>query len=616
MAFPAIVSTATSYCNTDRTSHAVTLPSGLEAGNLLLILFVTDGTPGVTAPDGYYSQGEKNGTATQLLVSFKVIDGTEGSSLTITTTSSEQSAHLAIQLSGAAGIRLGGGATGTTSQPNPGSFTTPWDEDDTLWIATCGWDYNRSLSAYPSNYSYGLWTRANTTGGCGVAAAFREYKATSEDPSYFTLSYGDEWAAITIGVCPASQVLCGMDPKDGAYSAGALYTEILAGLTAHQGTSLHTIRAYANTNVTNLKVGGFTRTDTNKFTGPGSGYSVGNVTSGAVRTITGCSVPMTTGQFLGCYWSGGNMEYHQPDRFGLYEASGDKFASSDVSYSLYSTGGLSIEGIGLATVTHLCSLTATLTLSGIALKSSTRYVLGALSSSGALLRSTLYRISGSLTSSGVLSRFIFSTLLGSLATTGTALKSSTRYVLGALSSSGTLLRSTGKVSIGSVASSGALGVALLLLKAISGAIIATGAVRKGILRSLAGAISTTGGVARHVTARLAGSLQATGHLLFGWVVQLQGTLQPTGALFRGVAVRLAGSATAIGATVWTWADLVVSVAVSALRKFAVTLLRRRQFEIATSGAREFSVTATPTREFQVETSAGREYEVAVEVRDE
>ncbi|PZM90183.1 MAG: hypothetical protein DIU79_14460, partial [Actinobacteria bacterium] len=76
----------------DTTSHPITLPSGIQAGDLLIVVFSVDGNPTVTAPADWYKLGQaSNGTAVTGAVFWKFAEG--GDTLTLTTSSAEQSSH-------------------------------------------------------------------------------------------------------------------------------------------------------------------------------------------------------------------------------------------------------------------------------------------------------------------------------------------------------------------------------------------------------------------------------------------------------------------------------------------------------------------------------------------
>lgn len=134
-----IEASAQSQETANTTSHTVALPSGIVAGERLLIFFGRDGGGTVTPPSGWASVVAVNspGPDAGLAVLERIADGSEGGSVTVTTSASEKSESWAIRLSGAhASTAAEGTAQGnaqTTAPPIPSHSLAGWS-GDALWF--------------------------------------------------------------------------------------------------------------------------------------------------------------------------------------------------------------------------------------------------------------------------------------------------------------------------------------------------------------------------------------------------------------------------------------------------------------------------------------------------
>jgi len=206
MAFPTVAASNTSVQSSATNSHSISLPSGIQAGDLLIIFFtypisgLANALSGWTKLKEYYGSGDVFGTN----VYYRVADGTEGSTVTITTTGNFQSAHASYRITGYNGnpeVSTGVTSTGSTT-PDPDSLTPSGGAKDYLWIAHAGAPGAVTFSAYPTNYgSNQLTIRSNSSGSAAtVAVATRNLNASSEDPGTFTISGSVRWVALTVAV--------------------------------------------------------------------------------------------------------------------------------------------------------------------------------------------------------------------------------------------------------------------------------------------------------------------------------------------------------------------------------------------------------------------------------
>lgn len=278
VAFPQVAGNVTSIKDAAGTSHSVSLPGGVQADDLLLVFFSArsaTNTPTITWPGNWTSLITDYYTFDGYVVdsvAYKVADGDEGSTTTITTATSAVSAHQAFRITDYQGVPVASatGDTGTAT-PNPPSLSSSWEVSyGTLWIAGFGGGRNadRALSSYPTDYTDGHFTKTSA-GYSYVGSARRELMASSEDPGVFTLSdviYGHAW---TVGIQGHSKPLSVI--KDLAF--GALWdstgvtANILGGtfktLTVPNPPSVEcTVNVWADTSDFGIDIGGVTENST------------------------------------------------------------------------------------------------------------------------------------------------------------------------------------------------------------------------------------------------------------------------------------------------------------------------------------------------------------------
>jgi hypothetical protein len=204
--------------DTTGTSHTVYLPSNISSGNLLLVFFsiYVSSVPTITFPGGWtqlynttYSTYVRSGAW------YRVADGTEGATITVTTSTNASSAHTSYLLTQYSGTPEGAAATGSSAAPDPPNLTPSWGAKDTLWFAVCGTGaFGGSVTSYPTNYADGklyLYTSG------GNATAIRQLNAASENPGAFTLSSSAFWVAGTVAIQSTSSSIAKLVWKSDAF---------------------------------------------------------------------------------------------------------------------------------------------------------------------------------------------------------------------------------------------------------------------------------------------------------------------------------------------------------------------------------------------------------------
>lgn len=216
MAFPVVESTATSSTNTAGTNHVVTLPSGIVAGDLIVICMSIGSTAASLDAHADYSEVLDENNAVGLKVLYRLAAGGE-TNPTLVSSASTRDATCTFRISGAENPatqapQVGTTATASSTTPDPPSTTPTGGAKDYLWIAFCGSageqaDDGTYCTAFPTDYSTNQLEKtcgvAGTNLGGMIAAATRQANGSSEDPGTFTVSENNTWRAQTVAIHPA-----------------------------------------------------------------------------------------------------------------------------------------------------------------------------------------------------------------------------------------------------------------------------------------------------------------------------------------------------------------------------------------------------------------------------
>lgn len=178
MAFPSIAATATSAVSTNETSHAINLPSGIVSGQTLSVFVRFAAAVTITWPSGwtvlFADQSDASDDTTAK--AWRKADGTEGATITLTTSASCRSTALAWRVADAADPTVsppvyGTIVTGTSTAPDPGSITPVGGAKDYLFLALGGWGGHPDLAtrhipdrlhAEPDRGGYDWWRAGRT----------------------------------------------------------------------------------------------------------------------------------------------------------------------------------------------------------------------------------------------------------------------------------------------------------------------------------------------------------------------------------------------------------------------------------------------------------------------
>jgi hypothetical protein len=211
LAAPLVASVTETAFGTDTTDHNVNMPATVDAGDLLIVLFINDRDATVDTPTGWnLLASEASGPHVRLSVYYKIAAGTEGgTTVNFVTSATEEAAAQVYRITNWHGTippEISTAATGTDTTPDPASLDpVGWDVADTLWLVVAGQDRGdqAGTTAYPASYTDGISTlSSNGTGSCRIHSARRVLAAASENPGSFTIPVSEQWVAFTIAVRP------------------------------------------------------------------------------------------------------------------------------------------------------------------------------------------------------------------------------------------------------------------------------------------------------------------------------------------------------------------------------------------------------------------------------
>lgn len=192
--FPTPLAWVGGHNTSDTTSHDISLPTGIVAGEFLLVVFSVDGAPTVTVDTGFSgSDWQKLGQTSQATnvtgaIFWKWAEGDSLDVLRLTTDVAQQSSHLSGRIRDVHPTSpiSGQATTDNGSNPNPPSHTPSGGEQRYLWIATRHGDSNvNNATASPTDYDP-FEQEVGTNNGATTALAVRQRQASTENPGAWT----------------------------------------------------------------------------------------------------------------------------------------------------------------------------------------------------------------------------------------------------------------------------------------------------------------------------------------------------------------------------------------------------------------------------------------------
>ena len=220
MAFPTVQSRTETAVHPQSTTHDISMPATVDAGDLLLMfvaIFDPDsGTPTFTTPTGWTSIFDVANASNRSRHALfgKDADGTEDSTtVNVATNVTCVMAAVVYRITdwgGTLGSHVEASSspsTGNSSSPDPPAVTPTGGADDYLWIPSIGaYDDNISATSAPTDYTNLIDV---LTGGGGnqsaqVYTAERQLNASTENPGTFSISSNESYAGMTTVVHPAA----------------------------------------------------------------------------------------------------------------------------------------------------------------------------------------------------------------------------------------------------------------------------------------------------------------------------------------------------------------------------------------------------------------------------
>lgn len=229
MAFPTIESSVASNNNAFDTTQEITLPSGIVSGDLLVAFCGGSGNGPHTWPAGWTEIRDFEGTFRDCTVGYREADGTEGSSITVTSTNAGRSVSAAYRISGAEPVATqapqvspstteGAGATA-----NVPALTPTGGAKDYLWITFVSGS-KTDLNTPPTNYGSQI-SDSNSSGR--TSGAHRNLNAASEDPGTWAIGGASSYATLLVAVHPLSALPQSPAARSGGLALKALREGIL-----------------------------------------------------------------------------------------------------------------------------------------------------------------------------------------------------------------------------------------------------------------------------------------------------------------------------------------------------------------------------------------------------
>jgi len=212
MASPAVATTAETAVSTAGTSHVITLPASISAGDLLLLVLAKGVAVATIDAHADWSELLDENTANGLYIAYRLATGAEGATTTLTSSGATRSATIAYRVIEAADPvtqvpQIGTTSTGSSVNPDPPSVSVAGGSKDILSVACFARsgeeaDDDTWVTAAPSGFTNLLQKACGIAGtnlGGMVATAELQSTTATSDPATFTCATGG-WRAQTIVV--------------------------------------------------------------------------------------------------------------------------------------------------------------------------------------------------------------------------------------------------------------------------------------------------------------------------------------------------------------------------------------------------------------------------------
>lgn len=200
------ITSQASSTSTATTSHTITLPASIQAGELIVACALLDAT-GSWSWTGYTELFDVSGNGGAFSCAYKFAAGGE-TSASATSSVSNEASYVAFRCQGCHAStppESGTAASGQSNAPDPPSLNPAgWDVEEAAWIILGTDSASNSWQTDPANYG-NCFTASESTGSTAIHACWRILSAASEDPGAFgTSSSTIFWWAQTLALRPAA----------------------------------------------------------------------------------------------------------------------------------------------------------------------------------------------------------------------------------------------------------------------------------------------------------------------------------------------------------------------------------------------------------------------------
>jgi hypothetical protein len=197
--FPYISARSVTRGISDTTSQAITMPSGIVAGDLLVIIATADEAP--THSMTGWTQVSFTAFNAAFTVSqsiwYKIAVGGDTATLGLSATNVVTAVCMIIKDWGA--VPTATSNNGNSTNADPPNHTAPVSANH-LWLAVAGWDWNTAIGITPpTGYLDYFFVPGGATIGAGMAIADKFSTGSSENPPAYTSST-EQWTAWTIEI--------------------------------------------------------------------------------------------------------------------------------------------------------------------------------------------------------------------------------------------------------------------------------------------------------------------------------------------------------------------------------------------------------------------------------
>lgn len=182
----------------------VNLPTGIQPGELLIAVVGNNGDRSHTWPAGWTELADSlNGTISSATIGYRIADGTEGSTVTVTQGSTAATAHVSVRISGRYKNppTISTVAIGTNVSPDSSVVSAPTGGANLYLSVIAGRTTSSfSVTSAPTNYTTEI-SSINTNLAFAAIASFQS-SASTQDPGAWTVGSSGtyNWLAWTIGL--------------------------------------------------------------------------------------------------------------------------------------------------------------------------------------------------------------------------------------------------------------------------------------------------------------------------------------------------------------------------------------------------------------------------------